>query len=560
MGASAGTLTSGEGRRVERSVGPAQPSKGARPDGGAHPRAAVPRGPLAHLLRCLPLSLLVTAVVTVVPIELAAAIVSPGRGVLGACLSAALAVALSVGLASGLAAAWKRWARSRELLFADLLLWGWLRRCWAEWRLRRVRAQFESVAKTGSRVSIELLERVTRVLQARDAYTHGHSQRVARHAVKIARALRLPAEQVAKIRAAAAVHDVGKLYTPQAILNNPGRLSDEEFEIVKRHAADGADMVGPAGDNEITAMVRHHHERLSGRGYPDGLAGEQIPLGARVIAVADSFDAITSTRPYRKASSHKTALDILQSEAGNELDADVVAAFRRTYSPRWALAWSALATLVPQRALAFLQASGSGIGAGSLQVLPVLGAAGALALAHGGAGHKHATPARAAHRAGAVATARRAPVSKGSGAGTAKGHRHASPGSASPRTRGPSAGRHAPSVTPTHSGTPKHEGGGSNGSSHGSSGSGAKGGTGGGSGGGSGGSEGSPPAKIETTPLPPPPSVPESPVPVPTVTVPTVTVPSTPLPVPEAPSLKTPSATMPSVEASLSVGSSLAVG
>ncbi len=109
------------------------------------------------------------------------------------------------------------------------------------------------------------------------------------------------------------MHDVGKVETPTAVLHKAGRLSDEEFDIVKRHPVDGADMVATLDDDELTAIVRHHHERLDGTGYPDGLAGDEIPLGARILAVADTFDAITSTRPYRQANPHKKALDILEN-------------------------------------------------------------------------------------------------------------------------------------------------------------------------------------------------------------------------------------------------------
>ena len=142
----------------------------------------------------------------------------------------------------------------------------------------------------------------------------------------------LPRAQVARIRTAATVHDVGKVETPDEIVNKPGALSEEEFAVVKRHPVDGARMVAGLKDEELTRIVRHHHERLDGMGYPDGLAGEEIPVGARVIAVADTFDAITSTRPYRAARRHREALELLAAEAGTQLDPDAVRAFRRYYS------------------------------------------------------------------------------------------------------------------------------------------------------------------------------------------------------------------------------------
>src|SRR6185312_2916846 len=177
-----------------------------------------------------------------------------------------------------------------------------------------------------------LLHQLAGALEGQDVYLNGHSRRVARHATMIARGMGLPNEEVARIRAAAAVHDVGKLRTPKAILNKPGRLTDEEFEVIKLHPVDGADMVAALGDPELTRIVRHHHERLDGAGYPDRLRGEEIPLGARIIAVADTFDAITSARPYREAAPHQKAIDILRTEAGTQLDPEAVRSFLAYYS------------------------------------------------------------------------------------------------------------------------------------------------------------------------------------------------------------------------------------
>jgi HD domain-containing protein len=141
--------------------------------------------------------------------------------------------------------------------------------------------------------------------------------------------------------------------TPREIINKPGGLADEEFDVIKRHPVDGAAMLADVeGDTEIVAIVRSHHERLDGRAYPDGLAGDDIPLGARIIAVADTFDALNSTRSYRPAATHKRALDILRKEAGTQLDRPAVAAFLRTYSGRRPAALSSLVALGPQRLLA----------------------------------------------------------------------------------------------------------------------------------------------------------------------------------------------------------------
>ena len=182
-------------------------------------------------------------------------------------------------------------------------------------------------------------------------FTHGHHPRLTSYAHMIAKTMRLPADKAAKVRAAAAVHDVGKINVPGEILNKPGRLTDDEFDVMKGHSAAGAEMVERIGDPEITAMVRHHHERMDGRGYPDGLKGKSIPLGARVIAVADTFDAIISTRPYRNPRKHKDAIEIIKRAAGTQLDEQAVDAFLSYYSGRRPLAWWLSISTAVQRVL-----------------------------------------------------------------------------------------------------------------------------------------------------------------------------------------------------------------
>jgi hypothetical protein len=146
-------------------------------------------------------------------------------------------------------------------------------------------------------------------------------------------------------------------------------------------------MVRDLGDAEITAMVRHHHERLDGTGYPDRLAGDAIPLGARIISVADTFDAMTSSRPYRPASKHKKALDVLAKEAGTQLDPAAVAAFLRYYSGKRSVGWTALAAAAPQRLGAWLggvfQNAGAAI-APAAQSLAAVAAAGVIGAGLGG--------------------------------------------------------------------------------------------------------------------------------------------------------------------------------
>ena len=308
---------------------------------------------------------------------------TPSRGVASLLGSVALGVIVSVTAASLGAALWRRRVTSGEVVFSDLMLWGWLRRVRFQ---RRFAARQALVADWDCKEPrrwpaghhVAALKRLSELIDAQDPYTRGHSVRVTRHAERVARAMHLPACDVAKLRTAAALHDIGKLNTPQPILHKPGRLTDEEFDAIKRHPGEGADMLSGLDDPAITAMVRHHHERLDGSGYPDGLIGDEIPLGARIIAVADTFDAMTSNRAYRGAFEHKKALDVLSREAGTRLDAAAVSAFHAYYSGRRLAAGSTLlATLTPrlsallERAPQLVSAATPSLG----KALPAIGAA-----------------------------------------------------------------------------------------------------------------------------------------------------------------------------------------
>jgi putative nucleotidyltransferase with HDIG domain len=307
------------------------------------------------LWRYLPHTLTATFAVVGVPILAATSL--PGLvGVRSNLAAMALAIALAPVVATAGSVFWTRRPGGRDLLFNDLMLWGWVRRLVTERRLAET-ARLLGVDRGGAAGlehdhRVEVLERLAAALEARDAYTHGHSRRVARHAHEIAKQLGLPADQVAKVRTAAAVHDVGKLSTPREILNKPGALTDEEFAVIKRHPGDGAELVAAIGDPEIVAMVRQHHERLDGTGYPDGLHDAEITLGARIIAVADTFDALTSARSYRSPRRQELALEVLRREAGTTLDAEVVGAFRAHQSGRRSATWSTMVLTVPDRIFA----------------------------------------------------------------------------------------------------------------------------------------------------------------------------------------------------------------
>jgi putative nucleotidyltransferase with HDIG domain len=173
------------------------------------------------------------------------------------------------------------------------------------------------------------METLARV-EARDAYTAGHSRRVSTLAVAIGRELRLSDAELASLGHAALLHDVGKAAIPDEILLKPSRLTEDEWTLMRRHSDEGARMVLEAGIVETAVpAIRHHHERFDGSGYPDGLAGESIPLGARIIHVADALDSMLSTRVYRPGRPARDALRELRREAGRQFCPRCVAALVR---------------------------------------------------------------------------------------------------------------------------------------------------------------------------------------------------------------------------------------
>jgi HD-GYP domain-containing protein (c-di-GMP phosphodiesterase class II) len=164
-------------------------------------------------------------------------------------------------------------------------------------------------------------------LEARVPGAAAHAERVSAQSRLVAGRLGLTPREVRRIACGARVHDVGKIIVSPEILEKPGRLAPCEHAEVQRHAIFGARLVASLDDPGLTAIVRHHHERIDGSGYPDGLCGEEIPIGSRIVAVADTFDALTSLRPYREAFSPGAAIELLEAEAGCTLDPNVVAAF-----------------------------------------------------------------------------------------------------------------------------------------------------------------------------------------------------------------------------------------
>jgi putative nucleotidyltransferase with HDIG domain len=170
-----------------------------------------------------------------------------------------------------------------------------------------------------------LLEILSEIIDLRDPHLLGHSKQVTSHAVAIARSMKLNAKQVELVRKGALLHDIGKLGMPTDILAKPSRLTWEEYEVVKRHAVLGAELVEKSPSlRPLVPIIRHHHEFFNGNGYPDKLKGNQISVEARIVAIADAIDAMSSNRPYRKALSSSSVISELKKHAGSQFDPLIV--------------------------------------------------------------------------------------------------------------------------------------------------------------------------------------------------------------------------------------------
>ncbi|MDP6504038.1 MAG: HD-GYP domain-containing protein, partial [Planctomycetota bacterium] len=167
-------------------------------------------------------------------------------------------------------------------------------------------------------------------IEAKDEYTRGHSERVAAFSVQIAEQLGEGDKMIENIRLGALLHDVGKIGVPEAVLTKDGRLTDEEFALIKEHPVTGAKIIGQIDNRRMKHpldVARHHHERWDGRGYPDGLAGEDIPYTARLVGVADAYDAMSTARPYREPYEKEFIARELMTGMGTQFDPDIAKAF-----------------------------------------------------------------------------------------------------------------------------------------------------------------------------------------------------------------------------------------
>jgi putative nucleotidyltransferase with HDIG domain len=196
-------------------------------------------------------------------------------------------------------------------------------------RLRALLASHEELLRRMHRSYLSTITSLARTIEAKDPYTGGHTERVARVATLLAAELGMEGKELEAVEVGGIIHDIGKIGIPDSILLKPGRLSDAEFSEMRRHPEMSSYIVAELElPQTVKQMARSHHERYDGTGYPDGLAGTDIPLAARILTVADTLDAMTSDRPYRAALALADAIDEIERNAGRQFCPEVVAALR----------------------------------------------------------------------------------------------------------------------------------------------------------------------------------------------------------------------------------------
>lgn len=191
-----------------------------------------------------------------------------------------------------------------------------------------VAQQQAELAEAQNKMSLQMLETLAKTIDAKDRYTNGHSMRVAAYSVKLATEMGMEAEEIETLKYEALLHDIGKIGIPDSVLNKPGKLSDEEFGIIKTHTTIGdgilKDMISIPGASRV---ARSHHERYDGKGYPDSISESNIPLNSRIVCIADAYDAMSSDRVYRKALSRERILEELTKGRGTQFDPELLDTF-----------------------------------------------------------------------------------------------------------------------------------------------------------------------------------------------------------------------------------------
>ncbi|MBI2819114.1 MAG: HD domain-containing protein, partial [Acidobacteria bacterium] len=193
--------------------------------------------------------------------------------------------------------------------------------------------QLKDAAEKNRQLFLDSIHMIAAAVDEKDPYTHGHSERVSRYSVMIAKNMGLPDEEVDRIRISALLHDIGKIGIEDKILKKPGMLTPEEFAIMKQHPQKGAAIANRVAQlKEMVPGIELHHEWLDGRGYPHGLQGDEIPTMACIISVADTFDAMTTHRPYQTAMEPGVAIEYIQSFAGKKYDPEVAKALDTAFA------------------------------------------------------------------------------------------------------------------------------------------------------------------------------------------------------------------------------------
>lgn len=217
-----------------------------------------------------------------------------------------------------------------KILFVVVLIWiySWVHEIELRRILKKKEKELVSDKADIKNMNLSTIKTLAVAIEAKDYYTRGHSDRVTRYAVDIAQEMKLPEKEIEIIKRAGILHDLGKLGIDDAILRKPGKLTNEEYNLVKKHSELGEYMLRPLKFlKDEKPIIRHHHERFDGTGYPDGLKGKAIPLGSSIIAVADAFDAMTSDRPYKPIYPMDKAVEELQRYSGTQFDPSVVETF-----------------------------------------------------------------------------------------------------------------------------------------------------------------------------------------------------------------------------------------
>jgi len=198
---------------------------------------------------------------------------------------------------------------------------------------KRLESQVRELVRKTQEQFLGQVQMAVQMLEKKDIYTRGHSKRVAQYAVRTGVMMGLTGDLLEQIRLGGDLHDIGKIGTRDQVLNKPGPLTEAEFEEIKKHVVEGEEILEPLrGDHPVVLqIVRHHHERLDGSGFPDGLSGERIPLPARLVSVVDAFDAMTTNRSYRASCGPSEAMEELQRFSGRQFDPEVVDAFVRAF-------------------------------------------------------------------------------------------------------------------------------------------------------------------------------------------------------------------------------------